>query len=155
MPVDQQFIVVRNYPEIDFDKSMFLKLVEWLQNNDGIPNREVKKAKTEDETKIGNFWWRITNVIKNAKGSTFKTMLTKEELKYMFNSDNLRLKACYNRILTKAIENEIVINYYPIEVLNEIMTKNNNYYNKIISVMGENFDFSLYSRESNKIKRSA
>ena len=138
--VKKQIEILKKYPDIeDLEKTMFIKLIEWLENNIGTPKKEASKAKSAEETKIGSFWWRISNVI-YSKQPSFKVMLTEEELLYMFTSNDTRLKDMYDRILKKAIKNEIVINYYPSVILSEIMITNQSYYNKISNTISVNVD---------------
>jgi len=152
LPIQKQIEIINKFPNVDYEKSYFIKLLEWLKDNDGTPKKETSKAKNLEETKVGSFWWRISNVI-NKIPPTFKTMLTKEELIYMFNSSDSRLKDGYYRILSKAIKNEIVINYYPKDVLHEIMFKNREYYNKIKASTSVDINFEDVSEDIEIYKR--
>ncbi len=131
LDVNIQIEIMNKYPNL-VSKTSFLKLLDWLKDNEGTPYKERCKVKKIEDSKIGSFWFRIKNVLESSNRKfRFKTMLSKEELKYMALSDDIRLKTCFQRIVQKAIKKKIVINYYPDSLLQKLKREDKEYYSLI------------------------
>ena len=86
--------------------SKFSQLIDFVNKEGRLPRSE---SKIEEENKLG-IYIRLIKRIKKL-GKSFNTILTKDQLKYLHDSQNDDLRKIYKEILYKSIENNIKINY--------------------------------------------
>ncbi|MBQ3436202.1 MAG: hypothetical protein IJH13_04220 [Bacilli bacterium] len=92
-------------------RDKFRQLINYVENNGGkLPSR--KNPRTKQEKILGKFCNRIQDV----NNYSFKTKLTKEELKELHNSKYESLNKIYKNILYKATLKKIKIEYVDDEI---------------------------------------
>ena len=119
LPIEEQKEVYKNN---DVYKSNFIALIEWYEDN--LYSFQPKEGYIFNNIDLGYFLMGIKNVAKGKEGYHFNTNLSTQQLKYLHDSNDIRLRSIYMSILQKSIQYKIPISYDDIE----LRTKYEQYY---------------------------
>ena len=111
LPIEEQIIIYNAHPEIK--KSKFILLLEWYADQDNISKFYPQKTKSvsKSEKDMRTFYETLITPYFGKKGNSFDCNLSEEQLKYLCNSDDIRLQSIYIKILQKSIMHDIPIRY--------------------------------------------
>ena len=113
LPIEKQRTIYCNNPNLE--KSLFISLIEWYENSSNLQltNPRQRVDLTDDGKDLGVFLQQIKSARKYRDGYSFGKKLSYSQLKYLHDSNDIRMNKLYNDILESAIDNNIRISYYP------------------------------------------
>ena len=107
--IERQIEIMKEYADIGYNQDKFLQTMMFVLDNGDIPKR---RGKTQEEIELGNYLGGTKAIHKLKSGKIiFNCKLSEQQLKYLCNSDNEVLRKHYIEILSKAILNNIQIDY--------------------------------------------
>ena len=121
--IDEQIRLERKYADYIIIESQFNQFIDFVLNKE--PKGELpshSKDADENEQQLALFLRNI-KIIKKKTGK-FNTQLTKNQLKYLHDSEYESLRDVYKEILYRAIENDILIEYVDEEMASKIRKYN-------------------------------
>jgi len=111
LPIEEQRQIYETHPEIK--KSNFILLLYWYENEENLDKFMPRNNKDsdDDEKKLNRFYTTLITPYFGKRGNSFECNLSEEQLKYLCNSEDIRLKLIYIKILQKSIIYNIPIRY--------------------------------------------